>query len=182
MVKSARHNFAKRDSIRKTWGSSDNLQNHYISLELPTKLVFICGIPSEIETEQEKRFSEESKTYQDIVVADFVDTYFNNTYKSVLSFKWALEELGSDFKYLGLFDDDIYVNMPNIVCFLRSISYTKVLRVNASMNEASYLREFKPTSDVESNSSSVYDLLSMPLYAGNIAYDTKPFRESGKFA
>ena len=31
----------------------------------------------------------ESERYEDIIQADFIDSYFNNTYKIIYNFKWV---------------------------------------------------------------------------------------------
>lgn len=77
VVKSAIKNVEKREGIRKTWGSLQYLRHPdtKLSQTLPSKLVFICGVPANFEEPFKENlnqlFPQEWK-YNDIVVANFV--------------------------------------------------------------------------------------------------------------
>ena len=96
IVKSAEGNIKNRNIIRKTWGSKDYLQRNQISESAITQLYFICGRNSS----NPILLREES----DLIIGDFMDTYKNLTYKSMMAFKFAVQ---LNFRYLLLVDDDM---------------------------------------------------------------------------
>jgi len=127
IVKSARENSAKRNLVRTTWGDKDYLKEEAIlAKDLSTKLVFICGTKNSSESEiTETSLTEEMNEHEDIIIGDFVDTYYNNTFKSILALKWSLV-YGQDFQYLALVDDDIHFNVVNLCKYLRNLVYERV--------------------------------------------------------
>lgn len=80
MVFSSRYNFPQRDVIRTTWAS----QKEYRNWRLP--LVFLIGIDPQCdpESESERRLWNESRTFGDIIMGNFVDSYRNLTYKHLM--------------------------------------------------------------------------------------------------
>jgi hypothetical protein len=60
----------------------------------------------------------ENEVYDDIVQGNFVDSYRNLTYKHTMVFKWFLENC-SNVKYLLKTDDDVFINTPKLVEYLK---------------------------------------------------------------
>lgn len=129
LVKSAPVNFDKRFAIRSTWGYERRFS------DVPIKTVFLLGIsdsdkkknpvsskflnfkhPSTLSLEE--AINEESAKYGDIVQADFIDSYYNNTYKTIMGMRWLIENC-SNFRYAFFSDDDMYVSVKNLLKFLR---------------------------------------------------------------
>jgi len=52
-----------------------------------TKVVFMLG--ATLSEEQQMLVNYESERYEDIIQADFIDSYYNNTYKIIYNFKWV---------------------------------------------------------------------------------------------
>ena len=52
--------------------------------------------------------------YKDILQIDFQDSYRNLTLKSMLSFRWAVDECSS-FQYILKTDDDMIVNFDVLI-------------------------------------------------------------------
>lgn len=78
VIKSAIDNIGKRNAIRKTWGGAEYLEDTKLAPDLPTRLVFICGLPADRAFDKvEDIFPHEWKR-NDIIVADFFDSYGNN--------------------------------------------------------------------------------------------------------
>ncbi|XP_055382428.1 beta-1,3-galactosyltransferase brn [Condylostylus longicornis] len=110
IVKSSMKNFNQRLAIRKTWGYERRFSDIVI------KTVFVLGINDN--RELQKHIDIESEQYQDIVQADFIDTYFNNTIKTMMGFQWAVKYcLRSEF--FMFVDDDYYVSTKNVLRFIR---------------------------------------------------------------
>ena len=61
----------------------------------------------------------EATKYKDIVQGDFLDTYFNNTLKSMMGLRWAAEQCPTARFYFFV-DDDYYVSTRNVLRFLRN--------------------------------------------------------------
>ncbi|KAL4232419.1 hypothetical protein ACF0H5_009987 [Mactra antiquata] len=108
-----------RTAIRNTWGRSSNpgVWPKVGNLKQKVKLVFLFGNPkNELES---KIVTEESKMYGDIVQADFEDSYFNLTYKTLTGLRWVAEYCPGT-KYILKADEDVFVHVYNLINFLLS--------------------------------------------------------------
>lgn len=160
-------------SIRKTWGEPKYLKKQLVGPGLPTYLAFISGVSPQDENTPLDLFSAE-KRFGDMVVADFHDCYENNTYKTVLAMRWAVENVQS-FKYLMIVDDDMFINLTNAVRFLKNIPTTQVEVV---VSRDSGVSAYYPVNLGKEVSHSVANitLSYKPIVMGNLIVDAKPFR------
>ncbi|CAK9294135.1 unnamed protein product [Gordionus sp. m RMFG-2023] len=110
MIHSAPSNVNLRESIRETWGSVKEYQNYSI------RLIFMLGIAAN-ETIQAK-LTNESKMYEDIVQASFIDAYVNMTYKISMGFKW-ISYYCPQAKFVLKMDDDIFADILQVITTLR---------------------------------------------------------------
>jgi hypothetical protein len=109
MVKSYVGNFLQRMAIRSTWGKSANSR---------VKVCFVTGY-SKLRKEILRL---EYLKYKDIIQFSFLDTYRNNIYKTMMSYKWIVKHCSSS-RFVFFSDDDFYVNIQNILQFsYRSIT------------------------------------------------------------
>ncbi|XP_012143049.2 beta-1,3-galactosyltransferase brn isoform X3 [Megachile rotundata] len=123
IVKSAIEHFERRSAIRNSWGFEKRF------FDVPSKTVFMLGIsPSD---EIQAKVKVEAATYKDIIQANFIDTYYNNTIKTMMSFKWLIKRCLNS-KFYMFVDDDIYVSVKNVLRFIRNPT-----------NYPSYLKEPK---------------------------------------
>lgn len=121
IVKSATGNFDRREAIRKTWGFEKRFS------DVSIKTIFVLGLPSDEKIQF--KINEESKKNKDIVQASFIDSYFNNTIKTMMGIKWAVTYC-SDSKFYFFSDDDMYVSTKNVLKFLRNpLEYPQYLEV-----------------------------------------------------
>lgn len=111
IVKSAMPNFEHRLAIRQTWGYEQRFSDIII------RTVFMVGVSNN--QELQKHIKIESKQYHDIVQSNFEDTYFNNTIKTMMGFKWAVEVCPTS-KFYFFVDDDYYVSPKNILRFIEN--------------------------------------------------------------
>ena len=112
LVKSAIHHFEKRKAIRNSWGFENRFS------DVPIRTIFLLGTKPNDEDLQQKVINEQKK-HGDIVQVDFVDDYYNNTIKTMMGFKWVMENcLNSKFYMFS--DDDMYVSTKNVLRFLRN--------------------------------------------------------------
>ncbi|XP_021341489.1 beta-1,3-galactosyltransferase brn-like [Mizuhopecten yessoensis] len=109
IVKSAVRNVFLRHAIRTTWGniSEDNV-----------KIVFMLG--RNTSNDQQRTIDLEAAKYNDIVQQDFIDADFNNTLKTILSFKWATQYC-ENAQFVLFVDDDFVIDLPKILMYIYSI-------------------------------------------------------------
>ena len=109
----APHHFEKRHQIRSTWG------NKILSSDF--RLIFTIGL-SEDEIIN-KKVKKEYENYRDIVQIDnFIDSYYNMTFKIMKSFKW-ISKYCSNAKYILRLNDDVIVNTFSLVEHFKSIPH-----------------------------------------------------------
>lgn len=102
IVKSAVKNVDKREAIRQTWGAQGKF--HGVNI----RTLFNLGRTSS------KQCSEEAVRYGDIIQSDFVDSYYNNTVKTMMGLRYAYKYCTLT-DYFILVDDDYYVSMVNVL-------------------------------------------------------------------
>jgi hypothetical protein len=61
----------------------------------------------------------ESATYQDIVLGDFYESFYNNSWKLEMMFEWSFKHC--QFQYLFKVDDDSFINMQNLFKLLETL-------------------------------------------------------------
>ncbi|ODM96501.1 Beta-1,3-galactosyltransferase brn [Orchesella cincta] len=106
----------------------------------------------------ERKIRKESKAHKDIVRIDTVDSYSNNTFKTMMGIRWA-SEICTDFEYALLVDDDMYISIKNLLLFIES--------------PATYPDGYAEDSDSETIGQIVD---ANRLFAGKVLF-TKPIRQ-----
>ncbi|CAG7720453.1 unnamed protein product [Allacma fusca] len=114
LIKTCFQNKQKRDALRDTWANSKYLEQ----LDVPVEYAFILGHGVYNDISVKEKFMEEVTNHQDIIIANFVDTYRNNTFKTLAGLHWGLEYC-KDYEFLFMVDDDMYVSLHNLIGFLR---------------------------------------------------------------
>ncbi|KAJ8922156.1 hypothetical protein NQ315_004091 [Exocentrus adspersus] len=105
LVHSSPKNFAKRKTIRDTWGKNEE----------NVKILFMLGTVNS--SDLQRSLEEENRLHNDFVQGNFLDTYRNITYKHVMVFKYVIYHC-PQAKYILKTDDDVFVNMPMMKTFL----------------------------------------------------------------
>lgn len=118
VIKSALTNYEARNVIRRTWASESRFSDVNI------KRVFIVGsceksfdIDEAIQCD--KSIRKEHHLYKDIVQADFTDTYYNNTIKTMTGIGWIVTYCPQS-EFIAFVDDDFYVSPKNLLKFIRN--------------------------------------------------------------
>lgn len=112
LIKSAVENFHRRMAIRHSWGFEKRFS------DVPIKIIFLLGKHYD-DDELKTKVNTEAMKFQDIVQADFMDSYYNNTIKTMMGFKWAFKYC-SNSKFYMFVDDDMYVSVKNVLRFLKN--------------------------------------------------------------
>lgn len=109
VVKSAMQNFGHRMAIRLTYGQEDLIPGRII------KTLFFLGIEDGYpKSALQKQIDEEMVKFKDIIQMDFRDSYYNNTIKTMMSFRWLYEHCSTADFYLFT-DDDMYISVNNLL-------------------------------------------------------------------
>ncbi|KDR12199.1 Beta-1,3-galactosyltransferase brn [Zootermopsis nevadensis] len=112
IVKSAVNHFDRRLAIRSSWGFEKRFS------DVPIRTVFLLGVnPKNVDLQI--GIEKEQQKYGDIVQADFIDSYFNNTIKTMMGFKWAVTVCPNS-KFYMFSDDDMYISTKNVLRFIRN--------------------------------------------------------------
>ena len=106
------NDFNVRNSIRNSWASK-KISN--------TKRFFIVGVSQKEEINN--LVQDENKRYDDILQANFLDTYRNLTDKTVMGIKWIANNC--DTKFVMKIDDDVIVNVPNLINYLKNTKFVE---------------------------------------------------------
>ncbi|CAH1966012.1 unnamed protein product [Acanthoscelides obtectus] len=110
LVKSSPENFDQRIAIRSTWG----FERRFSDVEIRT--VFLLGQKNNMILQQS--VDEESRRFSDIVQGNFTDSYYNNTFKTMMGLEWASKYCSKASFYM-IVDDDYYVSTKNVLRFIR---------------------------------------------------------------
>lgn len=157
-IKSLVEEFDRREIVRKTWGR-EGLVNG-----MQVQRVFLLGVPKNKTTlpTWEILIRQESQLYRDILLWDFMDTFFNLTLKEIHFLSWAVE-FCSRTKFIFKGDADVFVNMENIVNFLESCNPSEDLFVGDIIYNAQPIRIRKSKYYIPIT---MYGLDMYPAYAG----------------
>ncbi|XP_077267643.1 beta-1,3-galactosyltransferase brn [Temnothorax americanus] len=143
VVKSAIENFDRRTAIRNSWGIEKRF------FDVPARTIFVVGTHPEDE-EVEAKLRLEAGIYKDIVQADFVDSYYNNTIKTMMSFKWLVKYC-TNSKFYVFVDDDMYVSVKNVVTFVRNPANYPFRLMESRKVYSAHKREIKRSDLIDYN-------------------------------
>ncbi|RXN37737.1 N-acetyllactosaminide beta-1,3-N-acetylglucosaminyltransferase 2-like protein [Labeo rohita] len=157
-IKSIPRHFERRQAIRQTWGREGLYKNG-----LQVRTVFLLGRSSEDDPNLDKLISFEAQQFQDLLVWDFQDSFYNLTLKEHVFFKWMLENC-SKVSFIFKGDDDVFANTQAILDYLKSLKpeeatalYTGQIISDASPLRDPKIKYYVPQSFYEG---------PYPLYAG----------------
>ncbi|XP_044124967.1 N-acetyllactosaminide beta-1,3-N-acetylglucosaminyltransferase 3-like [Bufo gargarizans] len=135
-IKSSPSNYERRAIIRQTWGKETSYGGAHV------RRIFISGTSkNEGEDEHLRQLLKiESTKYGDILQWDFHDTFFNLTLKQFLFHIWLDKYCpGANFIFNG--DDDVFVNIFNVVTYLRSYEADRHLFVGQLVEHVGPIRD-----------------------------------------
>ena len=135
LVKSAAGHRERREAIRQSWGYETRFS------DVPIRTVFLLGHPDH-DVQLQAQVETESLQHKDIVQGDFLDTYFNNSVKTAMGLRWAVESCPKSRFYMFV-DDDYYVSTRNVLAYLRNpVNYPGYLQEDViSFDEEEYKKQ-----------------------------------------
>ncbi|XP_015908040.1 beta-1,3-galactosyltransferase brn [Parasteatoda tepidariorum] len=153
VIKSATNHKNRRDVIRKTWGWENRFSDVLI------KRIFVLGTTNDVALQDD--IDEEYARNKDIVQAEFIDSYYNNTIKTMMSFKWVVLNCPK-VQFVMFADDDMYISTKNLLKFIRNPfnrrvgfrkrrDVEKILLSNRSSSKASEAPELSQQTSGSSN-------------------------------
>lgn len=95
-------NAKHRQAARQLYGTFQNTRPYKI------KIVFLVGLVKN--KDAEAHLANESLTHGDILQGNFVDHYFNLSYKTIMGYRWAQRNC-LDVKIVCKIDDDVFVDI-----------------------------------------------------------------------
>ena len=166
-VNSDPENRNSRNIIRDTWGSVKIYNGLHI------RVVFFMGdrlTPKRGRADElTDQLTDESFLYGDIARGDFIDDYFNLTYKTVLGLHW-MTMYCPKANFVVKVDDDVMVNIYKLVNFLQEHNKKENLQhfyYGSTFNEAHPIREKTSKWHI---SYSDYKYSKYPAYCAGLGY------------
>jgi len=170
LVKSAMANSDRREVIRKTWGYEKRFS------DVPIRTVFLLGhAPHDVRLQA--LIEAESQQHGDIVQGNFIDTYFNNTVKTAMGLRWAVETCPKSRFYMFV-DDDYYVSTRNLLRYLRNpLNYPGYLQEDVISFDENDMKNKFQQSGRHLNQLVDFDLPEdVRLYTGFVFSSSRPHR------
>ena len=113
LVYSSVDNIDHRNTIRNTWGYHDPMSVIYFLL---------AAVPDNREKQQS--IIEEDNQYQDIIQGNFIDSYYNLTYKTIMALKYVTYHCPHVDFFLKI-DDDHFINTPYLYHLIKNGPFYK---------------------------------------------------------
>ncbi|XP_069104833.1 uncharacterized protein [Argopecten irradians] len=107
LIKSFALNYGFREAQRTLWNKMNRTS---------MSMVFMLGYHS---LSTQRMINMEALRYHDIIQEDFIDAYFNNTYKTIMAYNWAVRYCPGA-KMLLFQDDDYHVDWYNVSTYMTS--------------------------------------------------------------
>jgi hypothetical protein len=115
LIISAPGHFSHREAIRLTWG-------HY-TLQRNVAIAFLIGKTNDLNTIDGLNY--EMALYDDIIQANFQDSYQNLTLKTMAMLEWT-SSYCSKAEFLLKADDDMFINVQNLLQFIDKMDRSEV--------------------------------------------------------
>ncbi|XP_066204499.1 UDP-GlcNAc:betaGal beta-1,3-N-acetylglucosaminyltransferase 9 [Saccopteryx leptura] len=170
-VKSVAADLERRQAVRQTWGAEGRVQGALV------RRVFLLGVPRGVglgeaeakgargagtQTHWHALLHAESRTYADILLWAFDDTFFNLTLKEIHFLAWA-SAYCPDVRFVFKGDADVFVHVENLLEFLAARDPAQDMLAGDVIVQARPIRE--PASKYYIPEA-VYGLPAYPAYAG----------------
>ncbi|XP_033123811.1 beta-1,3-galactosyltransferase 1-like [Anneissia japonica] len=137
LISTSPWNHQRRNAIRRTWGASRKIDNVNI------RVLFVTGVTQKDNQLYNTILVNEMYEFNDIIQANFIESFHNLTLKVSLGLKW-MTLYCSHAQYLYKGDDDMFVNFERIVKFLQQRLIPRPFYLGQVMHRTRTIR--RPTS------------------------------------
>ncbi|XP_045438765.1 UDP-GlcNAc:betaGal beta-1,3-N-acetylglucosaminyltransferase 9 [Pipistrellus kuhlii] len=167
-VKSAAADFERRQAVRQTWGAEGRVRGALV------RRVFLLGVPQGAGSgpagaegagspaRWRALLRAESRTYADILLWAFDDTFFNLTLKEIHFLAWA-SAYCPNVRFVFKGDADVFMHVGNLLEFLAARDPAQDLLVGDVIVQA---RPIRARASKYYIPEAVYGLPAYPAYAG----------------
>ena len=106
LILTSHRNKLQRNAFEETWLTISKNNTGRV------RYAFLLGeVP---DTKLRDSIAKENDQFRDFIQEDFIDSYDNLTYKTIMGFKWAATKCAAA-KFVMKTDDDMFVNVPNVL-------------------------------------------------------------------
>ncbi|VDK80895.1 unnamed protein product [Dibothriocephalus latus] len=116
IVKSSPNNAARRIRLRH------HLKNQTVKLKSSVGLLFSLGVPADTGNRSKLlgAISDEANRFDDIILTDFIDSYYNLTLKTYLNIRFAHVACRNASPLFGFMDDDHGINLHALLDYFNT--------------------------------------------------------------
>ena len=107
-------NYEKRRAIRRTWANRENFPN--------LKIAFMVGLSKDKNINE--LVKEEANLFSDIIVGNYIESYRNLSFKSVMAWEW-IHNYCDNADYILKVDDDILIDTFSFMNFIELLFLNK---------------------------------------------------------
>lgn len=136
----------RRQEIRQTWKKGAE------KLSETVRVVFLLGKQRETNVDIEEQLKQESEHYQDIILGNFIDSYFNLTLKSLSMINWMKSHCHQAQHLMKIDDDVTLVPKSRLIKILKyrkkksGSNFIMGFKLNYHRNTNPYHKWYDPTS------------------------------------
>ena len=117
LILTSHRNKLQRNALRETWLTISKNNTGRV------RYAFLLGeVPDTRDS-----IAKENDQFRDFIQEDFIDSYENLTYKTIMGFKWAATKCAAA-KFVMKTDDDMFVNVPNVLKL--ALNYSDLLQTH----------------------------------------------------
>ena len=117
LILTSHRNKLQRNALRETWLTISKNNTGRV------RYAFLLG---EVQDTRDS-IAKENDQFKDFIKEDFIDSYGNLTYKTIMGFKWAATKCAAA-KFVMKTDDDMFVNVPNVLKL--ALNYSDLLQTH----------------------------------------------------
>ncbi len=118
VIKSKNDHFWAREAIRQSWARRTTIISRSLG-QFAVRRTFLLGLSADEFVN--RAVMKEHQRYDDILQGDFLDSYRNNSQKTMMGFDWLMRKC-RDFRFVLFVDDDFLVFLPNAFNLIESLA------------------------------------------------------------
>ena len=161
LISTSHKNRLQRNVLRETWLTISKNNTGQV------RYVFLLGeVP---DAKLRGSVAKENDQFKDVIKENFMDSYENLTYKTMMGFKWAATKCAAA-KFVMKTDDDVFVNVPNVLNL--ALNYSALLRTHIVGTCSQKIKPIRITKSKWFASNSSYPQKYYPGFCSGTGYVT----------